>query len=85
MDFRSSSADFDMNFTDFQTPQHLAHARKQADDRGLDDVLIIDVDCHHYETDSLADILQFVEDPVYRQLAESGLQYRPHTRKWAGA
>lgn len=69
MHFRSSDPLYDLHFDDFQTSRHLANARKQADKRGLDDVLIVDVDCHHYETDNFEHVLSYVEDPTFRQVA----------------
>src|SRR5262245_34619137 len=36
---------------ELNTTRLLAHARKQAQQRKLDDVLIVDVDEHHYEND----------------------------------
>ena len=38
---------------ELNTSRLLAHARKQAQQRKLDDVLIVDVDAHHYENESL--------------------------------
>ena len=57
MHFRSSTPEFDRTIEGFHTGEHLANARRQADARKLDDVLIVDVDCHHYETDNFAEIL----------------------------
>ena len=69
MHYRSSTPDFDRTIEGFHTGEHLANARKQADARKLDEVLIVDVDCHHYETDNFAEILEYIEDPVIRQTA----------------
>ena len=55
------------HYTD--TREILANARRQADDRGLDDYYIVDVDSHHIETESWAEIIEFIEDPVVRQVA----------------
>jgi uncharacterized protein len=38
---------------ELNTTRLLAHARKQAQQRKLDDVLIVDVDAHHYENECL--------------------------------
>ncbi len=58
---------------DRQTPtgEMLAHAVRQTRDKGLDDVLVIDVDAHHFETSSWAQVVEFIEDPVWRQIAKS--------------
>ena len=54
---------------ELNTTRLLAHARKQAQKRHLDDVLIVDVDSHHYENECMDEILPFVENEVIRQLA----------------
>lgn len=73
---QSSEAAYHREIDDFHTGHHLENARKQADQRGLDDVLIIDVDCHHYETDNLMPIIQFIEDPALRQSALNTYRYK---------
>jgi uncharacterized protein len=65
---------FKMSVDSFDTDKVLVNAAKQRDARGLDDVLIIDVDSHHYESESMRDIVEFIEDPVLRQLAQSSTQ-----------
>jgi hypothetical protein len=40
-----------MSVDELNTTRLLAHARKQAVQRKLDDVLIVDVDAHHYENE----------------------------------
>jgi len=57
---------------ELNTTQLLAHARKEANRRKFDDMLIIDVDAHHYESEHISDILPFMENDVFRQLAQSG-------------
>ena len=61
-----------MSVAEFDTTKLLAHAAKQAKDRGYDKFPIIDVDSHHYENESLAEILEYMDDPVLRQLALAG-------------
>lgn len=56
----------------FDTVQHLAHARQQAEERNYKDILIVDADAHHYETESWPDIVKYIEDPVLRYRAEHG-------------
>ena len=53
--------------------KHLARAAKQAADRRLADYLMVDSDAHHYETESWADIIKYLEDPVLRHRAENAL------------
>jgi hypothetical protein len=75
--FIQSSADsYNRQIDGFDTGKHLENARKQADVRGLDDVLIVDVDCHHYETDNLLPIIEFIEDPSLRQVALNTYRYK---------
>ena len=56
---------------ELNTTQLLAHARKQAVQRKFDDVLIVDVDAHHYENEHFGEILPFMENEVLKQLAMS--------------
>ena len=49
---------------ELNTSQLLAHARKQAVQRKLDDMLIVDVDAHHYENEHFGEILPFMENDV---------------------
>ncbi len=54
---------------ELNTTQLLAHARQQAHQRKFDDMLIVDVDAHHYENEHMGDILPFMENDVLRQLS----------------
>jgi predicted TIM-barrel fold metal-dependent hydrolase len=54
---------------ELNTTRLLAHAKKQAQQRKLDDILIVDVDAHHYENECMDDILPYLENDVIRQLA----------------
>lgn len=65
---------FRMSVEEFDTTKLLQNAARQRDRRGLDDVLIIDVDAHHYETESMSEIVDYIDDPVMRQLARSAQQ-----------
>jgi predicted TIM-barrel fold metal-dependent hydrolase len=56
---------------ELNTSRLLANARKQAHRRNLDDLLIVDVDAHHYENESFAEILPFMENEVFKQLSIS--------------
>jgi len=53
----------------FDTSRLLANAREQAAKRRYEDFMIIDVDAHHYENESYAEITDFIEDPVFRNEA----------------
>jgi uncharacterized protein len=60
-----------MSVDEFDTRIALSHAAKQARERGYQNFPIIDVDSHHFETESLPEILAYIEDPVIRQLLEA--------------
>jgi predicted TIM-barrel fold metal-dependent hydrolase len=57
---------------EMNTTQLLRHARKQAVQRNFDDMVIVDVDAHHYENENYSEFLPFMENDVFRQLALSG-------------
>jgi predicted TIM-barrel fold metal-dependent hydrolase len=54
---------------ELNTSKLLAHAAKQARDRKFEDVLIVDCDAHHYENEHFSEILPFMENEVFKQLA----------------
>src|ERR1700758_4697794 len=57
---------------ELNTTRLLAHARKQAVQRNLDDIVIVDVDAHHYENENYGEFLPYMENDVLRQLILSG-------------
>ncbi len=61
-----------VSLEELNTSRLLAHARKQAVQRNLDDLLIVDVDGHHYENECYDDFLPLIENEVLRQLILSG-------------
>src|SRR5438477_6173972 len=63
-----------MSVAEFDTTKLLAHAALQAEERGYQGFPIVDVDSHHYETESLSEILEYMDDPVLQQLALSAGQ-----------
>ena len=65
---------------ELNTTRLLAHARKQAHQRGFDDILIVDVDAHHYENEHYDEFLPFMENDVLRQLTMSGPQQEAAAR-----
>src|SRR3954453_3857762 len=52
-----------------KTSRLLAHATQQAHQRKFDEMMIVDVDAHHYENEHIKDILPFMENDVLRQLS----------------
>ncbi|MBM3485061.1 MAG: amidohydrolase [Alphaproteobacteria bacterium] len=71
MDLPTSEQYYKHSVESFDTTTLLANAARQRDERKFQDVLIIDVDSHHYESDSYGEIIEFIEDPVLKQLAEA--------------
>ena len=63
-----------MAVEEFDTSKLLAHAARQATERGYKNFPIVDVDSHHYELESFHEILEYMEDPVLQQLAMSASQ-----------
>jgi predicted TIM-barrel fold metal-dependent hydrolase len=57
---------------ELNTTRLLAHARQQAHLRKFDDIMIVDVDAHHYENEHMGEILPFMENDVLRQLSIQG-------------
>ena len=49
----------------------LARAARQAKERNFDDCFIVDVDAHHFENQSWSEILEYVPDPVIRDIGEN--------------
>lgn len=73
---RSSDAQYNLHTGSYDTTLHLANARKQATSRGLDNVLIVDADCHHYETDHMQPIIDMIDDAAFRQVAQNTFFYK---------
>src|ERR1700749_4618773 len=60
-----------MRVEEFDTRIVLAHAARQARERGYQNFPIIDVDSHHFETEHFSEIVKYIDDPVIRQLLEA--------------
>ncbi|MGH7090842.1 MAG: amidohydrolase family protein, partial [Stellaceae bacterium] len=56
----------DPSLEEFNTTALLANAREQALKRRYEDFMIVDADAHHYETESVEEIIPYIEDPVFR-------------------
>jgi predicted TIM-barrel fold metal-dependent hydrolase len=57
---------------ELNTSRLLSHARKQAHQRKLDEMMIVDVDAHHYENENFPEILPYMENDVFRQVTMGG-------------
>jgi hypothetical protein len=49
----------------------LARAARQTREKRLEDYLIVDVDAHHFETQSWGEIVEYIPDPVIRDIANN--------------
>jgi predicted TIM-barrel fold metal-dependent hydrolase len=63
-----------MAVEEFDTSKLLAHAAKQAQERGYKNFPIIDVDSHHYELESFAQIIEYMDDPVLQHQGLASVQ-----------
>jgi uncharacterized protein len=58
------------SIAEMDTKTLLEHANHQAIQRRYEDFLIVDVDGHHYENMSYAEIFDYIDDPVMRDQAK---------------
>jgi uncharacterized protein len=56
---------------EFDTRTLLQAAARQAAQRKYEDFLIVDVDAHHYESESFDQISEYIEDPIIRHAAKA--------------
>lgn len=56
----------------FDVRELLRNAASQARERSFDEMLIVDVDAHHYESESWTELAQYIEDPVIRHQSDFG-------------
>jgi predicted TIM-barrel fold metal-dependent hydrolase len=61
-----------VSIEELNTSRLLAHASAQARARKLDEVLIVDIDSHHYENECFDEFLPLIENDVLRQLVLAG-------------
>src|SRR5690242_17252391 len=64
------SGDRTWRVDEFDSGKALSHAARQAKQRKYNEFPIIDVDSHHYELESFNEILEYMPDPVMKQLAK---------------
>src|SRR5262249_2333632 len=70
MEFESSHGRR-LSVDEFNTDQFLAHALRQARERGFDKVMIVDANLRLEETNALGEILDHIDNPVEQQLSRS--------------
>ena len=71
MELPSSDEVHRLTVQEFDTSKLLAHGSRQARQRKYSEFLIVDIDSHHYETDHLSEIYEYIEEPVIRQLGKT--------------
>ncbi|MBT5051063.1 MAG: amidohydrolase [Rhodospirillaceae bacterium] len=54
----------------FNTSDLLTNAARQRDARNYAAFPIVDVDCHHYENESIKEIVEYFDDPVIKQMGK---------------
>ena len=59
----------EVRFDEFSSSGSLSKASEQAHKRNYKDFLIVDVDSHHYESESYGEIFKYIENPVIRRQA----------------
>ena len=59
----------ELRFDQFSSSESLTNAAHQALKRKYQDFLIVDVDVHHYESESYAEVFKYIESPVIRRAA----------------
>ena len=58
-----------LNPEQYTETKSLEHASQQARQRNYQDFLIVDVDAHHYESESYKDVFSYIESPVIKMEA----------------
>ena len=57
----------ELRFDQFSSSESLANAARQAHQRKYQNFLIVDVDSHHYESESYGEVFKYIENPVIRR------------------
>ena len=55
---------------EYDTRRSLANAAQQAKERNYDDYLIVDVDAHHYENECWKEIVEYIDNPIIKHMAQ---------------
>lgn len=69
MDMPAKNEVRELRFDQYHAHDHLANAARQAHSRKYQDFVIVDVDAHHYESESYAEVFQYIESPVIKNIA----------------
>ncbi|MFM1814870.1 MAG: hypothetical protein RLZ98_1565 [Pseudomonadota bacterium] len=60
----------EVRFDKYHSSESLINAARQARQRNYQDFLIVDVDAHHYESESYNQVFDYIESPVIKQMAK---------------
>ena len=60
-----------MSVDSFDTTKLLTNAARQRDSRKLNEFPIFDADAHHYESESISEIIKYIDDDVLNHLARA--------------
>lgn len=60
-----------MTFERYDAHAALRHAAQRARDRHFEKLFIVDVDSHHFEGGSVETMLEYMDDPYYKQVAKA--------------
>ncbi|OUV72329.1 MAG: hypothetical protein CBC83_07025 [Flavobacteriales bacterium TMED123] len=71
MDLATSDKYHAMSVDSFDTTKLLTNAARQRDARKLNEFPIFDTDAHHYEGESIQEIIKYIDDDVLNHLARS--------------
>ncbi len=63
----------EVRFDKYHSSDSLINAARQARARNYQDFLIVDVDAHHYESESYAQVFEYIESPVIKQMAKQSV------------
>ena len=71
MELPTSDRYHKMSIDSFNTEQLLTNASRQAEARNYQDFPIIDSDAHQYESESIQEIIDYIEDDVLHQIVSA--------------
>jgi hypothetical protein len=71
MELPTSDRYHKMSVDSFNTGKLLTNAARQRDARNFQDFPIIDADAHQYETESMSEIIEFIDDEVLQHLGRA--------------
>ncbi len=80
MELPTSDRFHDMSVNSFQTDKLLTNAVRQRDKLKLDQFPIVDVDAHQYESESIEEIIEFIDDEIIEHMGRANPNIFPISR-----